>query len=284
MDRAAYIASFALEALLVEAAATPKPGLIDRANCGAHADMDFFTFQISAAAIAPFLPVFVRTGIEHMTDAPALLTSLRRVGLEAERAMFARTGGVNTHKGAIFSFGVLLGAAGLALRRGKKCTAECVLDLVKEICAGICRRHFDGLDVCAPETKGDAAYLACGATGARGTAEAGFPLVRRIALPLYRALMDQGLPMNDALVDVLVTLITLNDDTNILSRHHLGVLHEVQATARRAEALGGMAAPEGRAAILQMDEDFIRKWISPGGSADLLAVTYFLYALERADG
>ena len=83
MDRAAYIASFALEALLVEAAATPKPGLIDRANCGAHADMDFFTFQISAAAIAPFLPVFVRTGIEHMTDAPALLTSLRRVGLEA---------------------------------------------------------------------------------------------------------------------------------------------------------------------------------------------------------
>ena len=275
MDRAAYIASFALEALLVEAAATPKPGLVDRANCGAHADMDFFTFQISAAAIAPFLPVFVRTGIEHTTDAPALLTSLRRVGLEAERAMFARTGGVNTHKGAIFSFGVLLGAAGLALRRGKKCTAEC---------AGICRRHFDGLDACAPETKGDAAYLACGATGARGTAEAGFPLVRRIALPLYRALMDQGLPMNDALVDVLVTLITLNDDTNILSRHHLGVLHEVQATARRAEALGGMAAPEGRAAILQMDEDFIRKWISPGGSADLLAVTYFLYALERADG
>ena len=266
MDRAAYIASFALEALLVEAAATPKPGLVDRANCGAHADMDFFTFQISAAAIAPFLPVFVRTGIEHTTDAPALLPSLRRVGLEEERAMFARTGGVNTHKGAIFSFGVLLGAAGLALRRGKKCTAECVLDLVQEICAGICRRHFDG------------------ATGARGTAEAGFPLVRRIALPLYRALMDQGLPMNDALVDVLVTLITLNDDTNILSRHHLGVLHEVQATARRAEALGGMAAPEGRAAILQMDEDFIRKWISPGGSADLLAVTYFLYALERADG
>ena len=98
MDRAAYIASFALEALLVEAAATPKPGLIDRANCGAHADMDFFTFQISAAAIAPFLPVFVRTGIEHMTDAPALLTSLRRVGLEAERAMFARTSGVNTRR------------------------------------------------------------------------------------------------------------------------------------------------------------------------------------------
>ena len=268
----------------MEAAATPKPGLVDRANCGAHADMDFFTFQISAAAIAPFLPVFVRTGIEHTTDAPALLTSLRRVGLEAERAMFARTGGVNTHKGAIFSFGVLLGAAGLALRRGKKCTAECVLDLVQEICAGICRRHFDGLDACAPETKGDAAYLACGATGARGTAEAGFPLVRRIALPLYRALMDQGLPMNEALVDVLVTLITLNDDTNILSRHHLGVLHEVQATARRAEALGGMAAPEGRAAILQMDEDFIRKWISPGGSADLVAVTHFLYALERAEG
>ena len=129
MDRAAYIASFALEALLVEAAATPKPGLVDRANCGAHADMDFFTFQVSAAAIAPFLSVFVRTGTEHTGDASALLARLRPVGMEAERAMFARTGGVNTHKGAIFSFGVLLGAAGLALRRDEKCTAAHVLDL-----------------------------------------------------------------------------------------------------------------------------------------------------------
>ena len=137
MDRAAQIASLALEALLAEAAATPKPGLVDRVNCGAHADMDFFTFQVSAAAIAPFLSVFVRTGTEHTGDASALLARLRPVGMEAERAMFVRTGGVNTHKGAIFSFGVLLGAAGLALRRGKKCTAECVLDLVKEICAGV---------------------------------------------------------------------------------------------------------------------------------------------------
>ncbi|EKU70912.1 triphosphoribosyl-dephospho-CoA synthase CitG [Selenomonas sp. F0473] len=284
MDRAAQIASLALEALLAEAAATPKPGLVDRANCGAHADMDFFTFQRSAAAIAPFLPVFVRTGIDHTGDASALLALLRPVGMEAERAMFARTGGVNTHKGAIFSFGVLLGAAGLALRRDEKCTAEHVLDLVKEICAGICRRHFDSLDTCGPKTKGDAAYLACGATGARGTAEAGFPLVSRIALPLYRALLDKGMSVNDALVDVLIALIGLNDDTNILSRHHLGVLHSAQATARRAEALGGMAAPEGRAAILRMDADFIEEWISPGGSADLLAVTHFLYALERAEG
>jgi len=118
MDRAAQIASLALEALLAEAAATPKPGLVDRVNCGAHADMDFFTFQVSAAAIAPFLSVFVRTGTEHTGDASALLARLRPVGMEAERAMFVRTGGVNTHKGAIFSFGVLLGAAGLALRRG----------------------------------------------------------------------------------------------------------------------------------------------------------------------
>lgn len=284
MDRAAQIASLALEALLAEAAATPKPGLVDRVNCGAHADMDFFTFQVSAAAIAPFLSVFVRTGTEHTGAASALLARLRPVGMEAERAMFARTGGVNTHKGAIFSFGVLLGAAGLALRRDEKCTAAHVLDLVQEICAGLCRRHFGDLDTRGVRTKGDAAYLACGAMGARGTAEAGFPLVRRIALPLYRALLDKGMPVNDALVDILIALIALNDDTNILSRHHLGVLHEVQATARRVETLGGMASPEGRAAILQMDADFIRKWISPGGSADLLAVTYFLYALERADG
>ena len=101
MDRAAQIASLALEALLAEAAATPKPGLVDRVNCGAHADMDFFTFQVSAAAIAPFLSVFVRTGTEHTGDASALLARLRPVGMEAERAMFVRTGGVKNARRSV---------------------------------------------------------------------------------------------------------------------------------------------------------------------------------------
>ena len=137
MCNADRIASYAVEALLVEAAATPKPGLVDRANNGAHGDMDFFTFQKSAAALAPYFTEFVRAGAGEGRSLHTLLSELRPIGRAAESAMYARTGGVNTHKGAIFSFGVLLGAAGWISVHGKPLMADAVLNAVRIVCAGL---------------------------------------------------------------------------------------------------------------------------------------------------
>ena len=282
MCNADRIASYAVEALLVEAAATPKPGLVDRANNGAHEDMDFFTFQKSAAALAPYFTEFVRAGAGEGRSLHTLLSELRPIGRAAESAMYARTGGVNTHKGAIFSFGVLLGAAGWISAHGKPLMADAVLNAVRIICAGLCHTDYGG-QFDTPQTKGQAAYLTYGLTGVRGEAEAGFPLVWDYALPLYRVRRAKHAPLNDALVDVLLVLMAHNMDTNILGRHDLAMLQRVQEEADRIAKLGGMRTERGRAALQAFDAQLIDAWVSPGGSADLAAVTHFLYEIESME-
>ena len=284
MCNADRIASYAVEALLVEAAATPKPGLVDRANNGAHEDMDFFTFQKSAAALAPYFTEFVRAGAGEGEGRSlyTLLSELRPIGRAAESAMYARTGGVNTHKGAIFSFGVLLGAAGWISAHGKPLMADAVLNAVRIICAGLCHTDYGG-QFDTPQTKGQAAYLTYGLTGVRGEAEAGFPLVWDYALPLYRVRRAKHAPLNDALVDVLLVLMAHNMDTNILGRHDLAMLQRVQEEADRIAKLGGMRTERGRAALQAFDAQLIDAWVSPGGSADLAAVTHFLYEIESME-
>ncbi|WP_295164983.1 triphosphoribosyl-dephospho-CoA synthase CitG [Selenomonas sp. F0473] len=282
MCNADRIASYAVEALLVEAAATPKPGLVDRANNGAHEDMDFFTFQKSAAALAPYFTEFVRAGAGEGRSLYTLLSELRPIGRAAESAMYARTGGVNTHKGAIFSFGVLLGAAGWISAHGKPLMADAVLNAVRIICAGLCHTDYGG-QFDTPQTKGQAAYLTYGLTGVRGEAEAGFPLVWDYALPLYRVRRAEHAPLNDALVDVLLVLMAHNMDTNVLGRHDLAMLQRVQEEADQIAKLGGMRTERGRAALQAFDAQLIDAWVSPGGSADLAAVTHFLYEIESME-
>lgn len=282
MCNADRIASYAVEALLVEAAATPKPGLVDRANNGAHEDMDFFTFQKSAAALAPYFTEFVRAGAGEGRSLYTLLSELRPIGRAAESAMYARTGGVNTHKGAIFSFGVLLGAAGWISAHGKPLMADAVLNAVRIVCAGLCHTDYGG-QFDTPQTKGQAAYLTYGLTGVRGEAEAGFPLVWDYALPLYRVRRAKHAPLNDALVDVLLVLMAHNMDTNVLGRHDLAMLQRVQEEADQIAKLGGMRTERGRAALQAFDAQLIDAWVSPGGSADLAAVTHFLYEIESME-
>lgn len=282
MCNADRIASYAVEALLVEAAATPKPGLVDRANNGAHEDMDFFTFQKSAAALAPYFTEFVRAGAGEGRSLYTLLSELRPIGRAAESAMYARTGGVNTHKGAIFSFGVLLGAAGWISAHGKPLMADAVLNAVRIVCAGLCHTDYGG-QFDTPQTKGQAAYLTYGLTGVRGEAEAGFPLVWDYALPLYRVRRAEHAPLNDALVDVLLVLMAHNMDTNVLGRHDLAMLRRVQEEADQIAKLGGMRTERGRAALQAFDAQLIDAWVSPGGSADLAAVTHFLYEIESME-
>ena len=244
--------------------------------------MDFFTFQKSAAALAPYFTEFVRAGAGEGRSLYTLLSELRPIGRAAESAMYARTGGVNTHKGAIFSFGVLLGAAGWISAHGKPLMADAVLNAVRIICAGLCHTDYGGrFDT--PQTKGQAAYLTYGLTGVRGEAEAGFPLVWDYALPLYRVRRAEHAPLNDALVDVLLVLMAHNMDTNVLGRHDLAMLQRVQEEADQIAKLGGMRTERGRAALQAFDAQLIDAWVSPGGSADLAAVTHFLYEIESME-
>ena len=279
------IGARAVEALLYEVSATPKPGLVDRSNSGAHRDMDFFTFLSSAAGLRGYFDACAVVGAQHSRHSvDCLLPYLQTAGIAAEHQMFAMTHGVNTHKGLIFSLGVLAGAAGWAGVRGENLTADHLGTLAACMCEGLCEAAYSGLAEQPTDTwtKGEAMFRCYGVTGVRGEAQSGFRTVREIALPVYRQERQAGISINDALVDVLLHLLTRTADTNILGRHDWQTLAYAQQRAGEVLEKGGMRTAEGRDAVLALDADFIRRWISPGGSADLVAVTQFLYALESA--
>ncbi len=281
------IGACAVQAMLYEVSATPKPGLVDRANNGAHHDMDFFTFMSSAAALRSSFDRFARQGTLYASEPIGqLLPYLQKAGRQAEQQMFALTGGVNTHKGMIFSLGLLCGAAGWLAGRGGALTAESLCETVAALCVGVTEAAYrdlrpEALSAGAPLTKGEAMYLKYGVTGVRGEAESGFLTVREVSLPVYRALREEGRSINAVLVGTLLALLAKNQDTNILGRHDMATLRYVQQEAGAILALGSVRTEAGQQAIETMDADFVERYISPGGSADLVAVTHFLYEMEQ---
>lgn len=274
---------WATEAMLMEAACTPAPGLVDRVNSGAHDDMDFFTFMSSTSALSATMIRCAAAGWDHSGPTAALLPQLRRIGGEGERNMFRATSGVNTQKGLIFLMGLLCAATGLLRKKSAVVTAEAICTGVAELCAGIVQRELETLLTQPPDrplTAGERLYLDHRSTGIRGETEQGLPAVLQYGLPCLRVALAAGLSLNDALVHTLLRLMTVVEDTTILKRHDPATLLEVQAKATRILELGGMLTVEGIAAIHQLDAEFIRRWISPGGVADQLAAVYFLHQAE----
>lgn len=262
-------------ALLREALLTPKPGLVDRANSGAHHDMTLSSFLASARALSPCLPRFFVTGHAHAAAPPALaLAALRPIGLSCEIAMLAATGGVNTHKGAIFALGLALGACGRLSARGAALDAETICAEVAAMCRGLVAREMGS----AAPTAGVAAFRAYGFAGARGEAEAGFPLVRGLALPALRRALARGASGEEALLRALMALLTCAADTNLLSRGGMEAVVYVRAAARAAA--GAADAGALKASLRELDAAFIARRLSPGGSADLLALTWFLHRVD----
>lgn len=282
---ASSLAAKASEALLFEAAAAPKPGLVDPFSKGAHRDMDYFTFLRSAAALAHWWEIFARLGWDFGDEDPTrLLPLLRERGMEAERAMLAATEGVNTHKGLIFSLGILCAAAGNLAAADVPVTERTCSAYVSRIVKGIVERDFSGLErkTDARRTWGEKLYLRYGVTGIRGEVERGFPSVLEHALPRLRADLDGGLPLNDALVNTLLVLCTVAEDTNVLARAGREGADFVRAEANKVLTLGGMGTEDGRTALLALDRLFIDRNISAGGAADLLAVTVFMRQLSTS--
>lgn len=268
-----FAAQTAQQALLYEIGATPKPGLVDRANSGSHRDMDFFTFQRSTAALYPFFSECVQIGRNTRRLSPAeTFARLRFPGKLAEGRMRAATGGVNTHKGAIFSLGILCGALG-RLNRETWGSADTVLSECADMCAGLTAE----LD-CPTGTVGSALYRECGVTGARGQAGAGYPAVLHFGLPTLEGGLANGLTINDAACAALLSLIAGTADTNMI---HRGGLKKQRETAAAITGLLKKTSFPDRKTIERLDESFIRDNLSPGGCADLLTMTLMLHFLKE---
>ena len=269
------IARMAVQSLLCELYATPKPGLVDQNNSGSHEDMDIFTFLRSAAVLWPYFRRCARIGLEGGRPGE-IFARLRQAGIEAEQTMFHATGGVNTHKGAIFSVGILCGAAGTLLPE-EWADPELVGNRCAALARGLVRRDFEFME--KPETAGEKLFEQYGITGARGQAESGFAVARRTGLPVLEQGLEQGHSWNDSLCAALLHILAVTQDTNLIKRGNLAVLGQVQGAVHAML----MASPYPPREVLEaLDKAFIRQKLSPGGSADLLAAACFFRFLKEA--
>lgn len=280
-----YISNLATKALLYEVSATPKPGLVDRYNSGAHKDMDFFSFLNSSIALIDHFRQCTMAGLNFSEeDYTLLLKNIRPIGIEAEKNMFNATGGINTHKGLVFSIGIIAAAAGLHYKkhRNENILATEISELVKLITKDI-TIELREIEEKEDLTYGERLYLKYGVKGIRGEVEEGFQTVLEYALPAFKTLIKEDKHINDILIQVLLHLMANTEDSNILGRHDMETLEFAKSKAKAALSHGGIFTYYGKLYVEEMDKSFIQKNISPGGSADLLAITIMLYMLEKGD-
>lgn len=267
-----HVANVAGGALLAELDTWPKPGLVSYVDQGSHTDMDAGTFEASTAALIPFFAQLTEAGANG-----ADMTALREIGIAAERAMLSATGGVNTHRGAIFGLGLLCAAAGASWSgRGAIWRPAWLGEVV--------RRRWGGSILRGPiplRSHGTDAWRRFGAGGARAQAACGFPHALEVALPALRlARTTQTDDPQAARVQAFFALLAEMEDTNLLHRGGAEGLSFAQQAAKDFLGRGGIAQDDWREEAANVHHAFVARRLSPGGCADLLAISLFLDALE----
>lgn len=268
----------AQKALLYEVTVNPKPGLVDPQSQGAHTDMDVFTFIDSSVSLLPYFQEAVQLGetFDGKGDLTQLFDALRLAGQQAENDMFNATNGVNTHKGAIFSLGILVCATAYLQAQVMPVTTDQLRVTVQAMLVGMSEHDFAKIKQKPEEqlTAGERQFLKYGATGIRGQAEAGFPIVMILAVPFYQKTSG---PLNERLLDTLMMLSSETEDSNLIKRAgSLDILPWWKEQVAQYFKLGGSQTGAGMDFLRKLDEICIAKNLSLGGSADLLILTIFV--------
>lgn len=286
------IAHLATQALQAELDTTPKPGLVDKDNNGAHRDMDYALMQRSIDTLHPY---FVKLALLGCTDAMPTHTSIRDIGIEAERAMLSATNGVNTHKGALFSMGLAVVAAAHEERK----IAANEEQILKERNGGedvlvSLQTTIKALAASFPDTSGThgskAKLLSKGATAIKGAldnAREGYEMLFAEWLPFYieRRKEHDAHTLHKTLLRIMCDL----DDTNVIYRTDLATAEEVKQEARALlDSFSKAHTAEDKEkridaellALKDMDKRYTARNISPGGAADMLSLTIFIGSIQ----
>jgi holo-ACP synthase/triphosphoribosyl-dephospho-CoA synthase len=276
----------ATQSLLHEVALAPKPGLVDRFDEGSHSDMDFSTFLNSTAALSISFRKIADFGYTYSgDDLKEALPNLRLIGLEMEADMFAETNGVNTHKGAIFLLGFSIFVSAYLVAK-ESFTNEKFVSVIQNMNGDLVARELGKKLYLGKETHGEVCFRRFGkkGQGIRGEIQAGMPSVFLNALPILHKHFDCEKVLNDKLLNkglthALLAIISENDDSNILYRKGEEILEELKTRAGVCmQKYEGEDSDSEYKALIDFCND---KRISPGGSADLLAVSYFMYGVNR---
>jgi triphosphoribosyl-dephospho-CoA synthase len=278
---AAALAQGVVQALLDEVRLSPKPGLVDRRGRGAHADVDLDLMCRSAFVLGPSFEAMAVAAVSAGACTPTLREILGGLGRDAEATMMAATGGVNTHRGAIWALGLLVAAAALvAVGPGAGNLDASAIAAT----AGAIARCPDRFAPSATGNKGEHACRRYRVGGARGQAFAGFPQVVGAGLPALRSSRIRGDPESTARLNALMAILGTLDDTCVLARAGPLALRRMQRGATGVLAAGGAATLAGRRRLRDLDHWALAMGVSPGGAADLLAATLFLDWLDESAG
>lgn len=273
-----HLASMALQA---ELDTTPKPGLVDRNDNGAHRDMDHALMQRSILALHPY---FVRLAQLGFNGKQPCHDEIVNIGIEAEREMFKATGGVNTHKGALFSIGLaavaLAGESFCRITQAERCGTMAYNDVNSKQIQSL-SNSIASLARLFPDTNGTHGSKAKANNilkGALDNAREGYTQLFKAWLPFYIDRIAEG--DNYALHKTLLRIMCDLDDTNIVYRTSMETMQEVKTEARQMlDASRNIVNFE--AALQAMNTDYIHRNISPGGSADMLSLVVFLSCVVR---
>jgi triphosphoribosyl-dephospho-CoA synthase len=266
------IAHAAVGALLTEALLTPKPGLVDASGQHSHPDMNLALLAASAEALRDPLRECADAA-RSMSLGVDLRVRIGAIGRAGERRMLTTTGGVNTHRGALWALGLL--AAGVAV-------AETTADAVAF--AAHLAHLPDPARIIHPLSHGEHARLRYGAAGAVGEAQDGFPHIVDHGLPMLRSCRQRGESTDAAALNALMAIMASLEDTCVLHRGGLRCLDFVHRSAAGVLRSGGCATAAGHRRLERFCRQTRRRGLSMGGSADLLAATLFLDAVMPAEG
>lgn len=268
-------------ALLGEVYTTPKPGLVDLQDNGAHQDMDYRTFEKSTCAIVPYMGQMYEEGARWTKDPELLFAKIRSIGILAEQKMFDATEGVNTHKGILFTMGIVAAAAGFFYQKNGYYEMTGILETGQEMCQKALERELLKIRDEQAKTHGELLYKEYAERGIRGEVIDGFPVIRTTTYPMLKHFMKKEEQPNHAAIQTLFYAMVGLGDTNVLSRGGAEGLNWIRENATGILSLGGAFTKAGREGIQMMNRQCIEKNLSPGGAADMLALTIFLWELEN---
>jgi triphosphoribosyl-dephospho-CoA synthase len=269
LTRSEQVARLARQSLVAEAELTPKPGLVDRRGSGSHSDLSLDLMRRSARTIAPYFAEMAFAAATVPTS-QMLRATIAIIGRAAEAAMLRETSGSNAHKGAIWALGLLVCAA----TQGGGERPESVAHR-----AGYLARLPD-LALPRIVSHGEIVRGLYGVTGARGEACANFPHVTSVGLPALREARRIGRTEQNSRLAALLEIMSRLEDTCVLYRGGTEAQEVVRTGSMEVLEAGGPGCLEGDAALFKLDRELVSRRISPGGSADLLAASLFLDALD----
>jgi triphosphoribosyl-dephospho-CoA synthase len=266
------IGRLAVRCLYDELILYPKPGLVSLVDNGSHDDMTAATFMRSLFSLRRY---FIRITKAGMENAP--FSTLKQLGIDAERRMLVATKGINTHRGAIFCLGLLCAAIGSCRAQGIALSAPAIRSVLLMQWGESLDRHTQSIAASSHGLQAAARYAA---SGAREEAALGFPSVFEVGLPMLQRTLAAGRCAVKARVDALFGLMGHISDTNVYHRGGEDGAQTVKRHAQRFLALGGTANPAWEACAMECHRVFVSNRLSPGGAADLLAAACLVHAVS----